>query len=72
MTDSDPADRKDKTASEERWQHALGLEARAPLLFGELFYGLRKAGLKIGVGDWIGLMEALRAGAIQPDLSDFY
>lgn len=42
------------------------------LLFGELFYGLRGAGLKLGLSEWMALMEALKLGAIKPDLSDFY
>ena len=50
----------------------MSVEAKAPLLFGDLFYGLRRAGLKVGVGEWMGLMEALRAGVIKPDLPDFY
>ena len=47
-------------------------EAKAPLLFGELFFGLRQAGLKVGVGEWMGLMQALKAGVIKSDLGDFY
>lgn len=45
---------------------------RGPLLFGELFFGLRGAGLRIGVGEWMALMEALARGAIGPDLGEFY
>src|SRR6185295_15564124 len=42
------------------------------MLFAEFFFALRKAGLKIGLGDWMGLMQALNQGLVQPDLSDFY
>lgn len=45
---------------------------RIPLLFGDLFFGLRKAGLKIGIGEWMALNEALARGAVRPDLVDFY
>ena len=53
-------------------QDLMDQYAKAPMLFGDLFYGLRKAGLRVGVGEWMGLMEALRAGVIRPDLTDFY
>ncbi len=43
-----------------------------PLLFSDLFFGLRREGLKIGLGEWLGLMEALRAGVVQHTLDDFY
>ncbi len=42
------------------------------LLFGRLFYGLRAAGLPVGVTEWMALMEALHAGVVAPDLSDLY
>ena len=42
------------------------------LPFGALFYGLREAGLKVGLSEWMALMEALARGAIAPDLTDFY
>lgn len=43
-----------------------------PLLFGRLFFGLRGAGLKVGVGEWMTLMEVLERGLVAPDLTDFY
>lgn len=46
--------------------------ARRRLLFGELFFGLRDAGIPIGLGDWMALMRALAAGLVRPDLADFY
>jgi uncharacterized protein with von Willebrand factor type A (vWA) domain len=42
------------------------------MLFAELFFGLRQAGLKIGLGEWMALLETLKAGLVKPDLSDFY
>lgn len=42
------------------------------LLFGDLFYGLRQSGVKVGPSDWMGLMRAFRVGAIEPSLMDFY
>src|SRR5690606_30657349 len=42
------------------------------LLFGKLFFGLRQAGVKVGVGEWMSLMQALSEGAIGPSLRDFY
>ena len=39
--------------------------------FGEFFYGLRVAGLKIGLSEWMALLEALEKGAVT-DMSDFY
>lgn len=44
----------------------------APPLFAELFFGLRQQGLKIGLSEWMGLMEALATGVVEPDLTDFY
>ncbi|MEM6368413.1 MAG: VWA containing CoxE family protein [Myxococcota bacterium] len=44
----------------------------ALLPFGDLFYGLREAGLKVTPGDWLGLMKALEEGAIRPDFVDFH
>ena len=32
------------------------------LLFGDLFYACREAGLKVGLSEWMTLMEALAAG----------
>jgi hypothetical protein len=40
--------------------------------FGELFYGLRRAGLKIGLSEWMALLEALRLGGVRENLTDFY
>jgi uncharacterized protein with von Willebrand factor type A (vWA) domain len=45
---------------------------RGPALFADLFYGLRSAGLPVGLNEWMTLMEALAAGAIRPNLRDFY
>ncbi|MEQ8279654.1 MAG: VWA domain-containing protein [Deltaproteobacteria bacterium] len=42
------------------------------LLFGDFFYGLRKEGLKVGLSEWMVLLEALEQGAIEPSLDDFY
>lgn len=43
-----------------------------PLLFGDLFYGLREAGLKVGIQEWMSLLEALKVGAVGPSLEDLY
>jgi hypothetical protein len=42
------------------------------LLFGRFFFGLRTAGLKVGLSEWMALMRAMNEGAIEPDLTDFY
>ncbi|MCK6545267.1 VWA domain-containing protein [Myxococcota bacterium] len=42
------------------------------LLFGRFFYGLRAAGLPVGLSEWMTLMRALSLDAIEPDLTDFY
>lgn len=42
------------------------------LLFGEFFYALRKEGLKIGLSEWMALLEAFQLGAIEPSIDDFY
>ena len=42
------------------------------LLFGELFFGLRRAGLPVGLSEWMVLMASLASGAVRPDLLDFY
>ncbi|MEL6187922.1 MAG: VWA domain-containing protein [Myxococcota bacterium] len=42
-----------------------------PLLFGDFFYGLRQAGLKVGIPEWMGLLEAMQKGAIR-SLDDLY
>ncbi|HJL42748.1 MAG TPA: VWA containing CoxE family protein, partial [Myxococcales bacterium LLY-WYZ-16_1] len=46
--------------------------SRSLLPFGDLFYGLRAAGVKVGPSDWMGLMQALEAGVVEPSLLDFY
>lgn len=43
-----------------------------PMLFAQLFFGLRDAGLKVGLGEWMTLMQALAMGAVKPDLTEFY
>lgn len=43
-----------------------------PFLFGRLFFGLRRAGLKVTLSEWMVLMRALAEGQIHPNLSDFY
>jgi uncharacterized protein with von Willebrand factor type A (vWA) domain len=45
---------------------------RRTLLFGQLFYGLRNAGLKVGPTEWMSLMQVLSQGVVRPDLTDFY
>ena len=42
------------------------------MLFADLFFGLRGAGLKVGLSEWMTLMEALSKEIIAPDLVDFY
>jgi uncharacterized protein with von Willebrand factor type A (vWA) domain len=42
------------------------------MLFGDLFFSLRTAGLSVGLSEWMTLMEALSKGIIAPDLVDFY
>ena len=42
------------------------------LLFGDLLYGLRKAGLKVGTAEWMDLMMVLQDGIIRPELGDLY
>lgn len=42
------------------------------LLFGDFFYALREAGLKVGLSEWNMLLSALRDGLIEPSLDDFY
>ncbi len=42
------------------------------LLFGELFYGLRQAGIEASLSEWMALMEALSKGVVRPNLDDFY
>jgi uncharacterized protein with von Willebrand factor type A (vWA) domain len=40
--------------------------------FGEFFFGLRQSGLKIGLSEWMALLEALKQGAVHDNLTDFY
>lgn len=49
-----------------------GAPRRPALLFARLFFGLRGAGIPVGLSEWMGLMEALAKGTIRPDLTDFY
>jgi uncharacterized protein len=42
------------------------------MLFGDLFFGLRRAGVKVGLTEWMALMQALSSGAVGPSLEDFY
>jgi uncharacterized protein with von Willebrand factor type A (vWA) domain len=42
------------------------------LLFGEFFFGLRDAGVRVGLSEWMALMQALAEGYVRPDLTDFY
>ena len=42
------------------------------MLFGDLFFGLRRSGLNVSLTQWMGLMEALSAGYVESDLTDFY
>jgi len=42
------------------------------MIFADLFYNLRTAGLKVGTGEWLSLMQAMNEGLIKPSLSDFY
>jgi uncharacterized protein len=42
------------------------------MLFADFFYGLRNAGVKVGLSEWMGLMKALSTNLIAPSLKDFY
>lgn len=42
------------------------------MLFGDLFFGLRQSGIKVGLSEWMSLMQALSKGALSPSLEDFY
>lgn len=42
------------------------------LLFGDFFFGLRAEGLKIGLSEWMVLLDAFDKRAIEPSLDDFY
>jgi uncharacterized protein with von Willebrand factor type A (vWA) domain len=51
------------------------LPSRAPktgLLFGKFFFGLRTAGMKVGLSEWMALMRAMNDGAVDSDLTEFY
>ena len=41
-------------------------------MFTQFFYNLRKAGLKVTVGEWLTLQEALDRGMCHSSLTDFY
>lgn len=43
-----------------------------PFLFGQLFFGLRDAGVPVSLTEWMTLMEALAKGAVGSDLTEFY
>jgi uncharacterized protein with von Willebrand factor type A (vWA) domain len=45
---------------------------KPPLLFGDLFFRLRQAGIPVSLHEWMVLQEALAGGMIRPDLRDFY
>jgi uncharacterized protein len=42
------------------------------LLFGELFFALRTAGIPVALTEWMALMKALSSGAVTPELVAFY
>ena len=42
------------------------------MLFADFFYGLRDAGIKVGLSEWMGLMKALSTDLVAPSLKDFY
>ncbi|RME72506.1 MAG: VWA domain-containing protein [Planctomycetota bacterium] len=42
------------------------------LLFGELFYALRRLGVPASIHEWFALMQALEQGLIAPSLEAFY
>ena len=48
------------------------MTGKAPMLFGDLFFALREAGLPTTFQEWLTLMEALGKGSVAPDLRDFY
>lgn len=43
-----------------------------PLLFGDLFFGLRQAGIDVSFKEWMVLMRSLSEGIVEPDLTEFY
>ncbi len=50
--------------------HALRMQV--PFPFADFFFALRKAGLKVGLGDFMGVFAALKQNVIAQDLNDFY
>jgi uncharacterized protein len=42
------------------------------LPFVELFLALRSGGVKVSLGEWMGLLEALAKDSVPPSLTDFY
>ncbi len=46
--------------------------AAGSALFADLLFGLRGAGVKVGMGEWIALMSVLSDGHVAPSLKDFY
>ena len=42
------------------------------MLFGDLFFGLRQAGVPVSLSEWMALMELLSREGVQPNLADFY
>lgn len=42
------------------------------MLFLDLFFGLRSAGVKVGLGEWMSLLRAMKEGALGPSLRDLY
>ena len=41
-------------------------------MFTDFFYRLREAGLKVSLGEWLTLQEALSRGLHNSSLTDFY
>ena len=41
-------------------------------MFTDFFYRLREAGLKVSLGEWLTLQEALSKGLHNSSLTDFY
>jgi hypothetical protein len=42
------------------------------MLFLDLFFGLRNAKVKVGLGEWMALLRALSSDALEPSLNDLY
>jgi uncharacterized protein len=40
--------------------------------FSALFFALKKAGLKVSLGDWMSVMDALKKDVVEPTVDDFY